>query len=250
MTIQSEEDIQKLKRAGQAVVAALHAMQAALRIDVTTAELDQIGRNVLAAHNAISAPEYFYKYPAATCISINEEAAHAIPGKRRVRNGDLVNIDVSAVVDGYVADTGASIPVGSVKPLGKRLCAATKEALQAALKVARAGNRMSEVQQAVERVARKHRFTVIENLSGHGVGRHIHEAPNHVPDYSRGKDRRRFQKGMVLTLEPFLSTRSRFASEQADGWTLAVPRGELVAQYEHTIVITEREPVIITAGAH
>jgi len=250
MTIQSEEELRGLRRVGQVVAKALQLMQAALQPGITTAELDEIGRQVLAANGAQSAPIYYYTYPAATCISINEEAAHAIPGPRVVRAGDLVNIDVSAVLDGYVADTGASFPVGEVAPVARQLCSAAQEALHAALAVAKAGNRMEEVTKAIEKVARQHRFSIIENLSGHGVGRHIHEAPEFVPDYTRKKDRRRFQKGMVITLEPFLSTGGRTAEEQPDGWTLALKPGQLSAQYEHTIVITEREPILITAGAH
>lgn len=250
MSIQSEDDLRGLKRVGQVVAHVLQTMQAALKPGITTGELDEIGRKVLAEYNAQSAPIFYYDYPKSTCISINEEAAHAIPGKRVVKNGDLVNIDVSAVLDGYVADTGASFPIGEVTPEAKRLCRATQDALRAALSVARAGNRMGEVQQAVDKVARKNRFSVIENLAGHGVGRHIHEAPEFVPDYTRKKDRRRFQKGMVLTLEPFLSTGGRVAKERDDGWTLALQPGQLAAQYEHTIVITEREPILITAGAH
>lgn len=250
MSIQSEDDLRGLKRVGQVVAHVLQTMQAALKPGITTGELDEIGRKVLAEYNAQSAPIFYYNYPGVTCISINEEAAHAIPGKRVVQNGDLVNIDVSAVLDGYVADTGASFPVGDVTPEAKRLCAATQEALRTALLAAKAGNRMSDVQQAIEKVARKNRFTIIENLAGHGVGRHIHEAPEFVPDYTRKKDRRRFQKGMVITLEPFLSTGGTIAEEQSDGWTLSLKRGQLVAQYEHTIVITEREPLLITAGAH
>lgn len=250
MSIQSEEELRALKRVGQVVVKVLQTMQAALQPGITTGELDEIGRKVLAEYNAQSAPIFYYNYPGATCISVNEEAAHAIPGKRVVKDGDLVNIDVSAVLDGYVADTGASIPVGNVTPEAKRLCEATQEALRAALAVARAGNRMGDVQQAIDKVARKHRFSVIQNLAGHGVGRHIHEAPEFVPDYTRKKDRRRFQKGMVLTLEPFLSTGGRIAEELGDGWTLSLKPGQLSAQYEHTLVITEREPILITDGAN
>jgi len=250
MTIQSEEDLRRLKAAGAVVAKALRTMEAALQPGITTAELDDIGRQVLTEHNAQSAPIFYYAYPAATCISINEEAAHAIPGKRIVQEGDLVNIDVSAVLDGYVADTGASFAVGQVTPLAEELCNATQEALHAALLVAKAGNRIGEVQLAIEKVARKHRFTIIENLAGHGVGRHIHEAPEFVPDYTRKKDRRRFQKGMVLTLEPFLSTGGKMAVEQADGWTLTLKPGQLSAQYEHTLVITDAEPILITDGAH
>ncbi len=246
MTIQSTADIRGLQRIGQIVAATLAAMQAAMKPGMTTAELDTIGRHVLESYGARPAPEFFYGYPGATCISINEEVAHAIPGKRIIHAGDLVNIDVSAELDGYVADTGASVPVGQVPPVVHALCAATQEALRAAIAVAKAGNRMAEVQEAIDRVAQQRGFTVIRNLAGHGIGRHLHEAPSHVPDFARGKDRRRFQKGAVLTLEPFLSTGPRLARETADGWTLVTAPGHFTAQYEHTLIITEREPLIIT----
>jgi len=246
MTIQSTADIRGLQRIGQIVAATVTAMKAAMKPGMTTAELDKIGRRVLESYGARPAPEFFYGYPGATCISINEEVAHAIPGKRIIRAGDLVNIDVSAELDGYVADTGASFPVGEASPLIHALCAATQEALRASIAVAKAGNRMAEVQEAIDGVAQKHGFTVIRNLSGHGIGRHLHEAPNHVPDFARGKDQRRFQKGSVLTIEPFLSTGPRIAQETSDGWTLVTKPGHFTAQYEHTLIITDGEALIIT----
>ncbi len=246
MTIQSTADIRGLQRIGQIVAATVTAMKAAMKPGMTTAELDKIGRRVLESYGARPAPEFFYGYPGATCISINEEVAHAIPGKRIIRAGDLVNIDVSAELDGYVADTGASFPVGAASPLVHALCAATQEALRASIAVAKAGNRMAEVQEAIDGVAQKHGFTVIRNLAGHGIGRHLHEAPNHVPDFARGKDQRRFQKGSVLTIEPFLSTGPRIAQETSDGWTLVTKPGHFTAQYEHTLIITDGEALIIT----
>jgi methionyl aminopeptidase len=246
MSIQSQRDLLALQRIGRIVAFALQEMKAAMHAGMTTQELDAIGRQVLARYGARPAPELFYGYPAATCISINEEAAHGLPSARRLRDGDLVNLDVSAELDGYVADTGASIPLGVVPPVAQRLCKATQEALQAALGAARAGNRMADLQTAIERIARRHGFAIIRNLSGHGVGRHIHEAPGHVPDYARKKDRRRFEKGMVLTLEPFLSTGPTYAQTMSDGWTLATEPGHLAAQYEHTVVITDAAPIIVT----
>lgn len=249
MTVQSQQEILALQTIGRIVALTLQAMSDALVEGMTTAELDQIGRKMLASYGARSAPELCYQFPGATCISINEQAAHGIPGKRKIRKGDLVNIDVSAELNGFFADTGASIPFGPVTPLAKRLCAATKEALQAALKVAKAGNKIADVQKAINRVADRHGFSVIQNLAGHGIGRHIHEEPHFIPDYSRANDRRRFQKGSVLTLEPFLTTGPRYARETSDGWTLATKAGNFTAQYEHTIIITESEPIILTTCA-
>jgi methionyl aminopeptidase len=248
MSIGSKKDILGLQRVGAVVVEAVHEMKTALKPGMTTAELDAIGRRVLERHRARPAPELFFGYPAATCISINEEVAHAIPGQRRIRNGDLVNIDVSAELDGYVADTGASIPVGQVAPVVQPLCDATREALHAALHMARAGRPMAGVREAFERVAQRRGFTIIKNLSGHGVGRHLHEEPRYVPDFTRRKDRRRFHKGMVLTLEPFLSTGAQLATTGQDGWTLLTAKGHYTAQYEHTLIITESRPIVVTDG--
>jgi methionyl aminopeptidase len=248
MSIGSKKDILGLQRVGQVVVEAVHEMKAAIKPGITTHELDAIGRRVLQRHGARPAPELFFGYPGATCISINEEVAHAIPGGRRIRSGDLVNIDVSAELDDYVADTGASIPVGQVAPVVQPLCDATVEALHAALQVARAGRPMAGVREAFERVAQRRGFTIIKNLSGHGVGRHLHEEPRYVPDFTRRKDRRRFHKGMVLTLEPFLSTGAHLATTGQDGWTLLTAKGHYTAQYEHTIIITESRPIVVTEG--
>lgn len=249
MSTGSAQDVKALQEIGRIVALTLRIMRDAMTEGMTTAELDAIGRDVLRQHGARPAPELLYKYPGATCISINEEVAHAIPGPRRIRNGDMVNIDVSAELNGYFADTGASIPFGHVPPVAHKLCQASKLALREAIKVARAGNRMDEVQKAVDKVARRNGFSVITNLAGHGIGRHLHEAPEHVPDYTRKKDRRRFTRGMVLTLEPFLSTGPTMADDTADGWTLVTPPGNLTAQYEHTIIVTDREPLIVTAGS-
>jgi len=142
--------------------------------------------------------------------------------------------------------TPLCVVVITVTPVAKRLCAATQEALQQALKVAKAGNKMADLQKAINGVAERNHFSVIQNLAGHGIGHHLHEEPRHVPDNSRGKDRRQLQKGAVLTLEPFLSTGPRQAKEMPDGWTLVTDAGNFTAQYEHTIIITETEPIILT----
>ena len=246
MTIQTKEDVTHLRKIGEIVALTRQAMINALAVGMSTQELDQIGRDVLTRHGARPAPELCYGFPGATCISINEQVAHAIPGPRKIRNGDLVNIDVSAELDGYFADTGASVPVGNTPAVAKRLCAATQEALQSCLHVARAGNKMAELQRVIQQTAQRNRFSVIQNLAGHGIGRHLHESPSHVPDNSKGKDRRRFQPGMVLTIEPFLSTGPTYAKDTGDGWTLVTAPGYWNAQFEHTLIITDGEPIVLT----
>jgi len=213
---------------------------------MTTAELDALGERWLAEHGARSAPRLMYDFPGATCISINEEAAHGIPGARRIRAGDMVNVDVSAELDGYFADTGGSRAVPPVTPLQTRLCHATRTALASAMRHARAGAPLNGIGRAIETTARAHRFRVIRNLASHGVGRSLHEEPKEIPGYFDAADRRVLKEGMVITIEPFLSTKSSRVDAAADGWTLVGAPGNLSAQYEHTMIITRSAPIVVT----
>ncbi|MDM4768758.1 type I methionyl aminopeptidase [Solimonas sp. SE-A11] len=246
MTIESEHDIAGLRRIGSIVSQVLQRMLEAAEPGMTTRELDALGAALLAGQGARSAPQLAYDFPGATCISLNEEAAHGIPGERVIRAGDMLNIDVSAELDGYFADTGGTraIPPGS--PLKTRLCQATQSALAEAMKVARAGQPINSIGAAIERVARQHGFRVIENLASHGVGRALHEEPVDILGYHNPRDRRLLKEGMVITIEPFLSTRSRTVREATDGWTLMAAPGNLSAQYEHTMIITLGSPLVMT----
>jgi methionyl aminopeptidase len=246
MTIESEADVVALKRIGRIVSSVLHDMLAAAEPGMTTRELDLLGEKLLEKHGARSAPRITYDFPGATCISINEEAAHGIPGDRVIVAGDVLNVDVSAELDGYFADTGGTAVVPPTNPLKTRLCHATRMALEQAMQQARAGQPINGIGGAIQRVAKLHGFKVIENLASHGVGRALHEAPEHIPGYFDPKDKRILRDGMVITIEPFLSTRSRLVTEADDGWTLVGARGNLSAQYEHTMIITRGEPIVVT----
>jgi methionyl aminopeptidase len=214
---------------------------------MTTAELDDVGRTLLDRHGARSAPQLTYKFPGATCISVNEEAAHGIPGPRVIQPGDVVNVDVSAELDAYFADTGGTRVVPPSTPIKDRLCRATKLALHEAVAEARAGNKINRIGKAVQRVAKTHQFKIIKNLAGHGVGRSLHEEPDSIVGYFEPRDTREFREGMVIAIEPFLSTKSTFVEEAEDGWTLVGAEGNLSAQYEHTLIVTRGEPIILTA---
>jgi methionyl aminopeptidase len=246
MTIETEADIAGLKRIGRIVSTVLHEMLNAAEPGMTTRELDALGERLLAKHGARSAPKLTYDFPGYTCISINEEAAHGIPGDRVIRPGDLLNVDVSAELDGYFADTGGTRIVPPTNPQKTRLCHATRTALEQAMKHARAGQPLNGIGAAIERTAKAYGFRIIENLGSHGVGRALHEAPEHIPGYFDPTDTRLLEEGMVLTIEPFLSTKSRIVTEAADGWTLVGARGNLSAQYEHTMIITKAEPIVVT----
>lgn len=246
MTIETQDDVVALQRIGRIVSRVLHEMLEAAEPGMTTRELDAIGGRLLEAHGARSAPQLTYGFPGFTCISINEEAAHGIPGDRVIRAGDVLNVDVSAELAGYFADTGGTRVVPPTNALKTRLCHATRTALAEAMKNARAGRPIRGIGQAIERTAKAYGFRVIENLASHGVGRALHEEPEHIPGYFDPSDRRVLREGMVITIEPFLSTRSRVVSETADGWTLAGVAGNLSAQYEHTMIITKGAPIVVT----
>lgn len=246
MTIDHEDDLDGLRLAGRAVAEARDAMLAAVAPGISTGELDAIGRGVLDAHGARPAPPTV-GFPAATCVSVNDEAAHGIPSLfRRLAAGDLVNVDVSAELGGYWADTGASAPVGSASPIARRLLDATRSANRDALAAARAGQPLRHIGRAVQRRARRHGFSVVANLCGHGTGRNLWEPPS-VPGVEDPSDDTMLWEGLVLAVEPFLSTGATHAVEAADGWALCTP-GNLTAQFEHTIVVTNGAPLVMTAS--
>lgn len=247
MTIDSPHDIAGLKRVGQVVSFVLREMLGAMEPGMTTRELDHLGAKLLDEAGARSAPQLTYNFPGATCISINEEAAHGIPGDRVIRAGDVVNVDVSAELDGYFADTGGTGVVPPSSDLKNRLCHATRRALAEAMKQARAGAPLNGIGAAIQRTAKAHRFRIIRNLGSHGTGRALHEAPDHIPGYHAPRDRRVLQEGAVITIEPFLSTKSEHVDEAADGWTLVGAPDNLSAQYEHTMIITRGAPIVVTA---
>lgn len=246
MTIDSQEDIAGLKRIGRIVALALQAMKEHVQPGITTAELDEIGAAVLAAHSARSAPQLAYRFPGATCISINDEAAHGIPGKRVVQPGDLVNLDVSAELDGYYGDTAATVPVPPVDAFRHNLVYCSQRALQKAIATARNGQRFNEVGRIIEKEAESFGFTTLHDLGGHGVGRNIHEEPHNIANYYNPSDQRVFKTGQVLTIEPFITPHAHRVNTARDGWTLKTQDGGLSAQFEHTLVITKGKPIITT----
>ncbi len=246
MSIDGQKDLEGLKRVGQVVARARDEMARAVAAGRTTAELDEIGRRVLERHGARSAPKLAYDFPGTTCISVNDELAHGIPRKERVLcDGDLVNIDVSAELDGYWADTGASFPVGTPAPEARALLSATRQALRDALEQARAGRPLRNIGRAVERRARRARLHVVRELCGHGVGRNIHEEPS-VPNTAAQHDGTVLWEGLVITIEPFFTTSPTHVIEDADDWTLRTANGARGAQFEHTLVVTQGRPIVVT----
>ena len=248
MTISSEADLERLKAAGRVCALARDTMAAALRPGITTAELDAIGAKVMAAHGARSAPALTYDFPGATCISVNEEVAHGIPGDRVIYAGDLVNIDVSAELNGVFADTGASYLVASDDPRLARLVRDGKRATWEGIRAVRAGAAMAGIGNAVGAFAKKQGYSLLTNLASHGVGDSLHDEPGEIPTWPDRSERRRITDGIVFTVEPFLSLGGRLAVDgpHNDGFTLhAHPRAATV-QFEHTVVATPRGAVVVT----
>lgn len=246
MSIETEKDLIALRKVGRIVANCLQKMGQALEPGMTTRELDEIGRAYLEFHGASSAPQLTYNFPGATCISVNEQAAHGIPSDKVLQSSDLVNIDVSAELNGYFADTGGSFIIPPESNLKKNLCLATKRALELAMQAARAGKPMNLIGRAIETHAHQNNLTVIKNIGSHGVGKALHEEPGFIPGYYDPKDKRVLKENLVITIEPFLSTGASEVFDAGDGWTLTTSKKYLTAQYEHTIVITKSRPMIMT----
>jgi methionyl aminopeptidase len=247
MSIQSPEELARLQRIGQIVAQVAHEMARQVRPGVTTMELDALGAELLRRHGARSAPRLAYDFPGTTCISVNDEAAHGIPGQRMIEPGDLVNIDVSAELDGFFADTGLMVPVPPISPVAQKLCECSREALRRAIQVVRTGQPINAIGRAIESYAQSSGFEVLHDLDGHGVGRHIHEDPRGIHSFYNPRDRRRLTEGLVFTIEPFITTGARETVLERNGWTLRTRDRGLVAQHEHTVVATRQGAVVVTA---
>lgn len=248
MTITSEAELERLKAIGRICAVARDAMAAALRPGMTTLELDKIGQRILAEHGAESAPIVTYGFPGATCISVNEEIAHGIPGDRVIAAGDLVNIDVSAVKDGVFADTGASFVVPAGTAALEKLCRDGKRAMWEGIRVVRAGAPFSSIGTAIGSFASKNGYSLIKNLASHGVGDSLHDEPGEIPTWPDRSERRQIAEGLVFTIEPFLSLGGKSAEQKSedDEWTLVAQPSRPTVQYEHTIVATRRGAVVVT----
>lgn len=247
MSIQDELELNSLKAAGRIVRLVLDAMKAEVRPGVTTRYLDEVGGRVMHEHGARSAPSMVYKFPGVNCISLNDEAVHGVPSDRQLCEGDIVKLDVTMEKDGYMADAAITVPVGRVGPLAERLIACAERAFQKAMLVARAGFRVFEIGRIVEREVRKSGFAVVRELGGHGIGRTIHEDP-HVPNYPDPHASQIMTEGLVITVEPIISAGSGRVFTDKDGWTVRTGDHSLSAHFEHTLVITNGTPILLTAG--
>jgi methionyl aminopeptidase len=245
MIAKTEEDFNGLKEIGRIVAGIRDELVQRAVPGVTTKELDDIAGDLFEKEGAISAPKGEYDFPGYTCISVNEEVAHGIPGSRVIQEGDLVNIDVSGSKNGYFADTGISIVIGKGEEILTKICDVAKEAFEAGLKKVKPGSKISGMGKVVHQTARNQGLTVIKNLTGHGIGRTIHEHPDYIYNYNETSDNGLLIEGMVIAFEPFISTHDEEVFQLEDGWTFVTEKS-FVAQYEHTLIVTKNGPVILT----
>ena len=245
MIAKTEEDFTGLKEIGGIVGSIRNKLMQKTVPGITTLELDSIAGELFEKAGAVSAPKGEYDFPGYTCISVNEEVAHGIPGPRVIREGDIVNIDVSGSKNGYFADTGISFVVGEGDEILTKICDVANMAFEAGLKKIKPGAKKSRIGKAVFQTAAGNGLTVIKNLTGHGIGRTIHEAPDHIYNYNETWDAELLKDGMVIAFEPFISTSEEEVFQAEDGWTYVTEKS-FVAQVEHTIIITQKGPIIIT----
>jgi len=250
LSIHTPEELAAMRESGRIVRLMLEAMKAVARSGVTTGQLDEIGGEVMRKNGAVSGPTTIYQFPGVSCISVNDEIVHGIPSDRRLRNGDLLKLDVTIQKDGFMADAAETVIVGpptTQSSIGSRLAACAQRAFHEATQVARAGQRVRDIGRVVEKEVTTSGFYVIRDLCGHGIGRTIHEKPS-VPNWPDPAASEFLTEGLVITIEPIIASRSGKSLLAKDGWTVRTADHGLAAHYEHTLVITKDQPLLLTAA--
>jgi methionyl aminopeptidase len=245
MSVSTPEELRGLKAAGRVVAATLRELRRRVRPGVTTGELDAAAAQVFAAHGARSGPRLDYDFPGAVCISVGDEAVHGVPGRRRLRAGELVKLDVTAELDGFYADACVTVPVGQARPEATRLAAAAQSALRHGMGAARAGRPVGDIGAAVQREVERRGFAVCADLCGHGIGRRIHEPPT-VHNVAVGHSTPLLDDGAVITIEPIIAAGAGRVVADGD-WLIRTADGSLSAHAEHTIVVGAGAPLVLTA---
>ena len=247
MSITKEEELIGMQKASEAVAFTLKEMRNYSKAGISTKQLDNYGAAILSDFGAKSAPFLTYQFPGCTCISVNNEFCHGIPSDKRIlKEGDLVNIDVSAELNGFWSDNGGSFVIGEDIRQHQKLIDASKQILHKAIFNIKGGVRIADIGHLMETEAKKYGYKVIKNLTGHGIGRSLHEEPGEIANYRDRFNQTRFKKNSVVAIETFISTSSTFAETLNDGWTMVGNKGGFMAQHEHTIVVTDGKPLILT----
>lgn len=244
--LKTKDEIEKMRAAGKIVAAALtEVVSAIVPGKTTTLDLDMLADKVIRGYGAIPSFKGYKGYPNVACISINDEVVHGIPGPRKLLDGDIVGIDLGAILDGYHGDSAVTVPVGEVSSEAKKLLRVTREALFAGIRAAKVGNRLSDVSHAVQQHAEKNGFSVVRDLVGHGIGRNMHEEPQ-IPNFGKPGRGPWLEDGFTLAIEPMLNAGAYQVETLADHWTIVTKDGSLSAHFEHTIAVTKHGPDILT----
>lgn len=245
ITLKTREQIERMRKAGRVTAGALDAVSRAVKVGVTTLELDQIAEDYIRSHGGIPSFKGYNGFPGSICASINEEVVHGIPSSRKLKEGDIIGVDAGVILDGWQGDSARTFMVGKVSEQAQHLIDVTRESFYQALEVCRQGNRIGDIGHAVQSYAERNGCSVVRDLCGHGIGRNMHEDPE-VPNFGRPGRGIRLQKGLAIAIEPMLNYGSWSVRTLSDGWTIVTSDGSLSAHYEHTVVITDGEPEILT----
>jgi methionyl aminopeptidase len=246
MSVETAEELAALKRVGSLVAHTLRTLRKQVRPGITTAELDNHAAEIFARNGATSGPRSTYDFPGTICISVNEEVVHGVPGPRCLEYGDLVKLDVTPELDGYLADAAISVPVGKPTPNVTALLRAANACLRHAVAAAVTGAPLRGIGAATECTARRHGATPFAELRGHGIGRRIHEEPT-VPNVDVPRLGQPLTDGLVLAIEPMVTMGRPELTMRSDGWTIATADGSTAAHVEHTVVVYENRPLVLTA---
>ncbi len=249
--LKNQIEISKMRKTGKLVNQVIHETAKSIRPGITTAELEDVAVVLMEERGLISpclgyAPTNHSPFPAWTCISVNEEIVHAVPGRRALKEGDLVTIDICAEYGGWVADSAWTFPVGKVSPRAEKLLKVTEESLYRGIAQARPGNKTGDISNAIQKYVENHGFSIVEELSGHGVGRTMHEGELCIPNFGARNKGTRLQSGMTFAIEPMINLGRKDILTRKDGWTIVTKDGSLSAHFEHTIAIVQGGSQILT----
>lgn len=243
--LKGRREIELMRRAGRVVAEALAELERRIAPGVTTLELNRIAEEVLERRGAIPAFKGYRGFPASICTSINEEVVHGIPSLKKLSEGDIISIDIGAVINGYYGDAAATFPVGVVDEEKQRLLKVTREALWQGINCAVVGSRLSDISYAIQSYVEKNGFSVVRDYVGHGIGQQMHEDPQ-VPNFGSPGHGPRLRPGMTLAIEPMVNAGTHQVVTLADGWTVVTLDGRPSAHFEHTVAVTENGPEVLT----
>ena len=245
ITLKSEHEIELMRRAGKITAAARALARDMVKPGVTTQQIDKAVYHFIKSQGATPSFLNYNGYPASVCVSVNDEIIHGIPGKRMLKEGDIVSVDVGAYIDGFHGDCAGTYPCGQVSDQALDLIRVTQQSFFEGLKFAREGYRLSDISHAVQEYVESHGYSVVREYVGHGIGRRMHESPE-VPNFGNPGHGPRLLRGMTIAVEPMVNAGSAAIRQMSDGWTVKTADGRNAAHYENTILITDGDPELLT----